>query len=213
MTLNLTMLSQPADDQPLGVETLISDHIDDIDSALDSLRDAVPTLARWSASLALRLAHGQRLLVAGNGGSAAEAQHLTAELVGRFDGEREPFSALSLHAETSSLTAIGNDYGFEHAFARQVAAHGRPLDILMVLSTSGGSPNLLRAIEAARKRHITTWAVTGGQRSPIALAADEAIVLRGKNPSIQEAQLVAIHALCRGFDHCVAGIESVPWRA
>ena len=97
---------------------------------------------------------GQRLLAAGNGGSAAEAQHLTAELVGRFDGERVPFSAISLHAETSAVTAIANDYGYDDVFARQVRAHGRSGDVLMLLSTSGKSPNLLRAAEAApRNRH------------------------------------------------------------
>ena len=114
---------------------------------------------------------GQRLLAAGNGGSAAEAQHLTAELVGRFDGERVPFSAISLHAETSAVTAIANDYGFEELFARQVRAHGRSGDVLMLLSTSGKSPNLLRAAEAAARLNITTWALTGPAPNPLAAPA------------------------------------------
>lgn len=211
MAHELAAVPDIAADRPQGLETLITDHIDDFDVALESLRAAVPTIARWSATLALRLIHGQRLLVAGNGGSAAEAQHLTAELVGRFDGERAPFSAIALHAETSSLTAIGNDYGFEHAFARQVAAHGRRADILLLLSTSGRSPNLLHAARAARQHGITTWALTGAARSPLALTVDEAIALEGTGPNVQEAQLIAIHALCRGFDRCIERTGADAW--
>ncbi len=117
--------------------------------------EPVGRLAAWGVELAQRLLRGQRLLAAGNGGSAAEAQHLTAELVGRFDGERVPFSAISLHAETSAVTAIANDYGYDEVFARQVRAHGRSGDVLMLLSTSGQSPNLLRAAEAAARLNVT----------------------------------------------------------
>ena len=99
-------------------------------------------------STGLTLAAGGRLLAAGNGGSAAQAQHLTAELVGRYRDERPGYSAIALHADTSTLTAVGNDYGFDSLFARQVTAHGRPGDILILLSTSGRSPNLLAAAEA-----------------------------------------------------------------
>ncbi|MDQ1623882.1 MAG: D-sedoheptulose 7-phosphate isomerase, partial [Actinomycetota bacterium] len=126
-------------------------HLDQVLPALESLRSQAHQLAAWGEELALRLLGGQRLLAAGNGGSAAEAQHLTAELVGRFDADRRPFSAISLHAETSAVTAIANDYGFEELFARQVRAHARSGDILMLLSTSGKSPNLLRAAEAAAR--------------------------------------------------------------
>ena len=128
-----------------------SAHLDKSLPALESLRAQSGRLAAWGEELARRLLAGQRLLAAGNGGSAAEAQHLTAELVGRFDGERVPFSAISLHAETSAVTAIANDYGYEEVFARQVRAHGRSGDVLLLLSTSGKSPNLLRAVEAAAR--------------------------------------------------------------
>src|SRR5215471_17523312 len=97
------------------------------------------------------LAAGGQLLIAGNGGSAADAQHLAAELTGRFLLERRPFRAMALHGNTSALTAIGNDYGYEHVFARELSAHARPGDVLLAISTSGNSANVLSAIDAARK--------------------------------------------------------------
>ena len=136
----------------------VTTHLDNVLPALESLRSQSGRLAEWGTELAKRLLSGQRLLAAGNGGSAAEAQHLTAELVGRFDEERAPFSAISLHAESSAVTALSNDYGYEEVFARQVRAHGRAGDVLILLSTSGRSPNLLKAARAAKERGITTWA-------------------------------------------------------
>lgn len=168
--------------------------------SLESLRSQSLTVAAWGEELARRLLGGNRLLAAGNGGSAAEAQHLTAELVGRFDAERAPFSAISLHAETSAVTAIANDYGFEELYARQVRAHGRPRDVLMLLSTSGKSPNLLRAAEAAAKVGVTTWAMTGRGPNPLSLSCDEAIAIDGPAANVQECHLIALHAMCRAFD-------------
>ncbi len=107
-------------------------------------------LERWGSELAGVLGRGGRLLAVGNGGSACQAQHLTAELVGRYRDDREPFSALALCTEMSALTAIGNDYGIEHLFARQVRGHGRPGDVLVALSTSGRSPNVLAAVDGGR---------------------------------------------------------------
>ena len=115
-------------------------HAHDARVALEQLVDDADMLDRWGADLAALLRGGGRLLVAGNGGSAAEAEHLTAELVGRFEAEREPCSAIALHADAASLTALVNDYGTEEMFARQVRAHGRPGDVLLVLSTSGAQP-------------------------------------------------------------------------
>ncbi|MEU7029155.1 SIS domain-containing protein [Streptomyces sp. NPDC046275] len=158
-------------------------------------------LARWGGRLADVLTDGGRLLAAGNGGSAAQAQHLTAELVGRYREERPAYSALSLHAETSSVTAIGNDYGFEEVFARQVAAHGRAGDLLMLLSTSGRSPNLLAAAAAARARGLAVWALTGPAPNPLARAADDAVCVDAPTTAtVQEAHLVAVHLLCSFFD-------------
>ncbi|WP_414727716.1 D-sedoheptulose-7-phosphate isomerase [Zafaria cholistanensis] len=182
-------------------------HLAAVPPALFSLRQSTGKLAVWAAELAVRLMSGQRLLVAGNGGSAAEAQHLTAELVGRFHLDREAFSAISLHAETSALTAIANDYGYDEAFARQVRGHGRPGDILMLLSTSGRSPNLLRAAEAARPMGITTWSLTGPAPNPLAALCDEYVAVEGSNASVQECHLMAVHALCAAFDAEVARLR------
>ncbi|HJU98181.1 MAG TPA: SIS domain-containing protein, partial [Jiangellaceae bacterium] len=120
-------------------------HVAELSWALDALKRDADVVESWGRRLAEILNSGGRLMAAGNGGSAAEAQHLTAELVGRFVDERRPLSALCLSAETSSLTAIVNDYGAEDAFARQVRAHGRPGDILICMSTSGTSRNVIAA--------------------------------------------------------------------
>ncbi|MEE2570224.1 SIS domain-containing protein [Pseudarthrobacter sp. J64] len=191
----------------------VSAHLDNVAPVLESLREQSATLAGWGVELAQRLLAGQRLLAAGNGGSAAEAQHLTAELVGRFDGERIPLSAIALHAESSALTAIGNDYGYEEVFARQVRAHGRAGDVLLLLSTSGKSPNLLRAAEAARRVGVTTWALTGSEPNPLAAACDESVCIDGVPANAQEGHLIAIHAVCRVFDAEVARRGSRQFRA
>lgn len=190
-------------------------HLDNVVPALESLRGQSGRLAAWGVELGQRLLRGQRLLAAGNGGSAAEAQHLTAELVGRFDGERVPFSAISLHAETSAVTAIANDYGYDELFARQVRAHGRSGDVLVLLSTSGKSPNLLRAAEAASRLNITTWALTGPGPNPLATACDEAVLIDAVNANAQEGHLIALHSICRAFDLEVsrrsAGMSVIEW--
>jgi D-sedoheptulose 7-phosphate isomerase len=189
---------------------VVARHIDAAVAALESLRSASAQLAAWGAVLAERLVAGHRLLTAGNGGSAAEAQHLTAELVGRFDGEREPFSAIALHAESSAFTAIANDYGVEEVFARQVHAHGRTGDVLMLFSTSGRSPNLLRAAAVARASGLLTWSLTGVAPNPLADATDETVAIDAGSASAQECHLVAVHALCRAFDRRAAELRDDP---
>ena len=179
-------------------------HLENVLPALRSLESQADLLAAWGVELAKRLLGGQRLLAAGNGGSAAEAQHLTAELVGRFDGERVPFSAIALHAESSAVTAIANDYGYDELFARQVRAHGRSGDILLLLSTSGKSPNLLRAAEAAARLNVTTWALTGPAPNPLAASCDEAVAIDALSANAQEGHLIALHALCRSFEAEIA---------
>ncbi|PYI37271.1 phosphoheptose isomerase [Arthrobacter psychrolactophilus] len=196
MTLNQQL--PRAEAQQLS--TIVDRHVAELVPALDSLALQSRHLAAWGATLAHRLWSGGRLLVAGNGGSAAEAQHLSAEIVGRYLAERPAFSAIALHADTSSLTAIGNDYGFDQVFSRQVAAHGRTGDILLLLSTSGRSENLLQAAREAQARGIHSWAMTGTLPNPLAAITEEHIALAGTGASVQEAQLVAIHALCACFD-------------
>jgi rfaE bifunctional protein nucleotidyltransferase chain/domain/rfaE bifunctional protein kinase chain/domain len=171
-----------------------------------SLLEVLPTLdcarlSRWGAWLATALPGGARLLVAGNGGSAAQAQHLSAELVGRFSADRQALSALALHADTSAMTAVGNDFGFAETFARQVRAHGRPGDILVALSTSGTSENVRRAVRAAAEVGMTTWALTGPGPNPLAQACDDYVAVSGGSvATIQECHLVAIHLICAAVD-------------
>ena len=180
---------------------LLDEHVDRLAAALPALRAAGDTLARWGSTLAHRLTDGNRLLVAGNGGSAAEAQHLTAELVGRFEGERRPLPAIALHADTSALTAIGNDYGFREVYARQVRAHARPGDVLILLSSSGRSPNLLAAVCAARETGLRAWAFTGPAPNPLAEGCDEALVVPSQDAQVvQEMHLVSTHVLCEYVD-------------
>jgi D-sedoheptulose 7-phosphate isomerase len=182
------------------MNALLARHLDALGPALLTLRQAAPTFQRWAAVLANQLSRGHRLLVAGNGGSAAEAQHLTAELVGRFSHDRQPFSAIALHADTSSVTAIANDYGYSDVFARQVRAHARLGDVVLLLSTSGASNNLLAAAEAARQAGADVWAMTGPAPNPLAAASDDAICVPGRPATVQEAHLIAIHVLCAAFD-------------
>ena len=143
------------------------------------------------------LSGGGRLLVAGNGGSAADAQHIAAELTGRFLLERRPFRALALHANTSSLTAIGNDYGYEHVFAREVLAHGRPGDVLLAISTSGNSANILRAIEAARHGKLSVIGLTGETGGKMRAACDLCLCVPTKStPRMQEMHITIGHTIC-----------------
>jgi D-sedoheptulose 7-phosphate isomerase len=176
-------------------------HLDQLARPLAALYAETERLERWGRHLASVLVGGGRLLALGNGGSACQAQHLTSELVGRYRDDRPPFSALALCTETSALTAIGNDYGIEHLFARQVAGHGRPGDVLVALSTSGRSPNVLAAVEAAHESELSVWALTGPRGNPLAERADDAVCIDSPHTgTVQELHLVAIHLLCAAFD-------------
>ncbi len=180
---------------------LLGTHIDALTAAGEELRAAAGQLAAWGTELAETLSRGGRLLAAGNGGSAAEAQHLTAELVGKLDADREPLSALALTADTSTLTALGNDYGYAQVFARQIRAHGRPGDILVLFTTSGRSANLLAGAEAAAGAGLRTWALTGPAPNPLADRADAVLAIPSPDSQVvQELQLTAIHVLCGHVD-------------
>jgi D-sedoheptulose 7-phosphate isomerase len=176
-------------------------HLAALEPALAALDHDLERIDCWGREVAYRLAGGARLLAVGNGGSAAQAQHLTSELVGRYVHDRPPLSALALHAETSSLTAIGNDYGGEIAFARQVRAHGRPRDVLVALSTSGRSPNIVAALEAARTGGLTVYALTGPAPNPVRDLADDAVCVDAPaTATIQEVHQVVVHLLCAAVD-------------
>ena len=181
-------------------------HLHDLEAGLASLAAQESEIEEWGRLLAWCLGGG-RLLVAGNGGSAAEAQHLTAELVGRFERERRPLSALVLHGDSSTVTAVCNDYGRDEVFARQVEAHGRPGDVLLLLSTSGASSNLLSAADRAHAGGLQVWAMTGPAPNPLARVADRRIVVEATSvSSVQEAHLVAVHALCAAVERHLAAV-------
>ncbi|MFN2569360.1 MAG: SIS domain-containing protein [Candidatus Dormibacteria bacterium] len=185
---------------------LVQRHVAAVAETLPQIERESDRLARWARVLAATLERGGRLLAAGNGGSAAQAQHLTAELVGRYQDERRPFSAIVLHGDASALTALANDYGAEHIFARQVSGHGRRGDILITLSTSGESPNLLAAVRAARSVGMVTWALTGRPGSRLERACADALCVPGASvATVQELHLVAIHVLCEIFDGVIGG--------
>src|SRR3954452_19384972 len=180
---------------------MIAEHFGDLTRAVDRIGPTAPKLRNWGHHLADVLSGGGRLLACGNGGSAAEAQHLTAELVGRFRDERMPLSAISLHADTSALTATHNDYGADEMFARGVRAHGRPGDILVALSTSGTSPNVLGAVKAAHETGLTTWAMAGPAPNPLAAMCDDAICVEASTTAtVQEIHLLLVHSLCIALD-------------
>jgi D-sedoheptulose 7-phosphate isomerase len=171
--------------------------------AVRELGEQTARLRAWGEQIGSQLIDGRRLLVAGNGGSASQAQHLTGELVGRYRLERPALSAIALLADVSSLTAIANDYGWTDVFARQVRAHGRPGDILLLLSTSGESANLLEAARSARSIRARVWALTGPAPNSLCAASDEAIAVSGTTAVVQEVHLVAIHLLCAAVDTVV----------
>ena len=185
--------------------TWLDQHEQEFQDGLAALRGDWSVIQQWGEELATSLLRGGRLLAAGNGGSAAEAQHLTGELVGRFLRERRPFSAISLHAESSSFTAILNDYGPDEVFARQVEGHGRPGDILVLLSTSGASSNVLHAAKRGHELGLRVWALTGPAPNPLASIADSALAVpAGSTAAVQEIHLLAVHALCAAFDQVLA---------
>ena len=147
--------------------------------------------------LASTLKGGGKILLFGNGGSAADAQHLAAEFVNRFRIERPPLAALALTTDTSILTSIANDYDFLEVFAKQVRALGRPGDAALGLSTSGNSANVVRALEVARRLGLKPLALSGGDGGPVAAAAELAIVVPSKStPRIQEVHITIGHVLC-----------------
>jgi D-sedoheptulose 7-phosphate isomerase len=186
------------------------EHLAAVSRALDAFVDQLPRLEEWGRRLAATLLGGGRLLAVGNGGSAAQAQHLTSELVGRYRGERVPLSAISLHAETSTVTALLNDYGADEVFARQVRAHGRRHDILLAISTSGRSANVIAAVDAAHELGMTAWALTAGQLSSLECCCDESVTVQSlSTATIQEVHQIAIHILCEALDQEVAALESL----
>ncbi len=150
-----------------------------------------------AAAVSAALTRGGTLLAFGNGGSAADATHIAAELVGRFLEERRALAAVSLSDNASAVTAIANDYGYDYVFARQIEALGRPGDVALGLSTSGRSANVVAGLEAARAAGLTTIALTGGDGGPVGAGADLSIIApSAETPRIQECHTTIAHVLC-----------------
>jgi D-sedoheptulose 7-phosphate isomerase len=176
-------------------------HLEELRQALERFDAGVDVADDWGERLARVLDGGGRLLAAGNGGSAAQAQHLTAELVGRYRTDRTPYSAICLSSETSTLTAVINDYPAGELFARQVEAHGREGDVLVLMSTSGKSENIVEAARRGRRRGLEVWAMTGPLPNPLAAEATEYCAVDAPyTATVQELHLVGLHILCAALD-------------
>ena len=185
-------------DRRAQAAALFHDTIAELRATLDRLddghRDAVCALAD-DVTAAWR--QGGRFLLCGNGGSAADAQHIAAELVGRFLAERPGYAAIALTANTSVLTAVGNDYGYDRVFARQVEALGRPGDVLLVISTSGNSANCVEAVAAARSGGLKVHGFLGGDGGRLRSLVDGSLVVpSASTPKIQEIHITMGHLLC-----------------
>ena len=180
---------------------------------LDSLGIDPATVERAALALAGGIGAGGKVLSFGNGGSAADAQHLAAELVGRFERDRAPIPAIALTTDAFALTAIANDYGFERVFARQVEALGRREDVAVAFSTSGTSANVLAGIEAAAAAGMTTIGFCGTPGSPLGERVDIAVAAgRDRTADVQEGHLLIVHSICRALETMVAngGPELLP---
>ncbi len=192
------------------LESRIEQHF--IDSA-DLKYQAAPVLSKPIAqaisAIVASLTSGGKILACGNGGSAADAQHFSAEFVGRFERERPELAAIALTTDTSILTAVGNDYGFDAVFSRQVRALGQPGDVLLAITTSGNSSNILAAVEAAHARDMVVIGMTGrdgGKMGHMLRETDVHIcVPHPRTARIQEVHILALHCICDGVDAVLMG--------
>jgi D-sedoheptulose 7-phosphate isomerase len=155
------------------------------------------TARKIAVVITAALRSGNKLLIIGNGGSAADAQHIAAEIVGRYKQDRPAYAALALTTDTSALTAIANDYGFERVFARQVEGLGQRGDVLLALSTSGRSPNILAALRIARERGLVTIGFTGSNGEALGALCDHLLVVPSDDtPVVQQIHLAVAHGIC-----------------
>ena len=166
-------------------------------SAAQALPAQWPLIGQIASAVAGALRKGGKVLICGNGGSAADSQHIAAELVGRFKLERRALAALALTTDTSILTCLANDYSFDKVFERQVEAHGRKGDVLIGLSTSGASQNVLKAFKKAREMGLLTVGFLGGDGGVIKTECDLALVIGSSDtPRVQEMHILAAHIIC-----------------
>lgn len=179
-----------------GVSAVIRKNRAELEAALSRLETIENQIKSAADAMLKAIKAGKKIIAAGNGGSAAEAQHLTSELVGRFVNERRAIPAICLHGDTSAVTAISNDYGYDQVFARQIEAHGQPGDVLILLSTSGASTNLIEAAQTGSALGLATIGLLGQARRPLHELVDIAIEIpSGYQPAVQEMHLFVVHAL------------------
>lgn len=182
----------------------ISEH----QAVTEQLRRQTPVLQQIAAAMTRAILSGNKILWCGNGGSAADAQHLAAELVGRFRRERRGLASVALTTDTSVLTSIGNDYGYEKIFSRQVEALAEPGDVLVGISTSGNSPNVCAAIEAARELGVFTVAFSGQAGGGIARLADLALCAPSTDTArVQETHILCGHMLCDWIEVTICALK------
>ncbi len=168
--------------------------------------EQIPAIAEAAEIIVRALKNGNKILVFGNGGSAADAQHMVCELVGRFERDRAPLPAVALTTNSSSLTAIANDYGFDQIFARQVQALARPGDVCLAISTSGTSRNVLTAVQAAQALGLSAIGLSGKEGGELATLCSPCICVPSDcTPRIQEAHIAIIHALCQVIEQEMFG--------
>ena len=188
-----------------NVEAILQSAVNDSVATLESLATLQGALTAAVDTVERSLANGGKLLVCGNGGSAADAAHFTTEFVVRFVAERPAYPAICLVADGGTLTAAGNDYGFDEVFARQVAAFGRTGDVLICLTTSGNSRNVQRALEEAKTRDVTTIALLGRDGGATRGVADIELLVPGQSTArIQEAHMLLLHVLCEAVEERLA---------
>jgi D-sedoheptulose 7-phosphate isomerase len=162
------------------------------------------TARKIAAAIVAALRAGGKLLIVGNGGSAADAQHIAAEIVGRYKQDRPGYAAIALTTDTSALTAITNDYGFEQVFARQVEGLGQPADVLLALSTSGRSPNILAALRKARERGLVTVGFTGTKGEAMGASCDHLLIAPSDDtPVVQQIHLAVAHGICEEIEQAM----------
>ena len=196
--------AQPASG-PASLEARVASHFgDSARLKQDSAKQLAAPIARAIGLMAASLKSGGKILACGNGGSAADAQHFAAELVNRFERERPPLASIALTTDSSTLTSIANDYGYEQVFEKQLRALGRKGDVLLAISTSGKSASVVAAVRAARELGVRTVALTGNGGGPMAglLGAEDVhiCVPHTRTMRIQEVHLLALHCLCDGID-------------
>jgi D-sedoheptulose 7-phosphate isomerase len=171
-------------------------------------RELVAAIVAIAGRVAQAIRGGGKLLLAGNGGSAADAQHIAAEFVGRFINDRAPLAAIALTTDTSALTAIGNDYGFDQVFERQIRALGRQGDVFVAISTSGRSPNIVAALKAARELGLVTVGFTKAAQSPMRALCDLVLAVPSEETAlIQQVHITAAHAICHLVERELFGAQ------